>query len=67
MLLYLQFNNEERLFHSEFIKQKLRRAGKLAVMKAVEMIGQQKNGTWVLGPDVYIVDWPFVHGEQNAS
>lgn len=36
-------------------------------MKAVEMIGQQKNGTWVLGPEVYIVDWPFVHGAQNAS
>ena len=31
---------------AEFIQQKLRRA--------VEMIGQQKNGKWVLGPEVYI-------------
>lgn len=39
---------------AEFIQQKVRRAGRLPVNKAVEAGGQQEDGTWVLGPKVYI-------------
>lgn len=39
---------------AEFIQQKRRKAGKLPILKAVEKVGKQNDGTWVLGPDVYI-------------
>ena len=39
---------------SEFIQQKLRKAGKLPVKKAVNAVGQQDDGTWVLGPNLYM-------------
>lgn len=39
---------------SEFMQQKLKKAGKLPVKKAVNTVGQQDDGTWVLGPKLYI-------------
>ena len=39
---------------AEFVQQKLRSAGKISKTRSVENVGQQKDGNWVLGPDVYI-------------
>jgi hypothetical protein len=39
---------------AEFIQQKLRNTGKLPIKKAVKSVGQQEDGIWVLGPDLYI-------------
>ena len=38
---------------AEFIQQKLRSEGKLRTKKAVGAVGEQDDGTWVFGPDVY--------------
>ena len=39
---------------SGFMQQKPRKAGKLPVKKAVNTVGQQEDGTWVLKPKLYI-------------
>ena len=39
---------------AEYVQQKIRNSGKLPKIKAVKQVGIQKNGTWVLGPKVYI-------------
>ena len=39
---------------AEYIQQKRRRAGKLPKGKAVAQVGPQEDGSWVLGPDIYI-------------
>ena len=39
---------------SEFIQQKRRKAGKLPKGKAVVKVGPQDDGSWVLGPNIYI-------------
>ena len=39
---------------AEFIQQKMRNAGRLPTKKAVQKVGPQEDGTWVLGPDIYI-------------
>ena len=36
------------------MQQKPRKAGKLPVKKAVNTVGQQEDGTWVLKPKLYI-------------
>ena len=38
---------------SEFIQQKRRKAGKLPVKTAVNKVGPQSDGSWVLGPHLY--------------
>ena len=39
---------------AEFIHQKMRNVGRLPTKKAVQKVGPQEDGTWVLGPDIYI-------------
>lgn len=41
---------------AEFVQQKRRKVGKLAKGMSVEMVGSQVDGSWVLGPDIYIND-----------
>ncbi len=38
---------------AEYIQQKRRKVGKLAMTKAVKQVGLQDDGTWVLGPNLY--------------
>ena len=63
---------------ADFIQQKLRSEGKLRTKKAV---GEQEDGTWVFGPDVYYsskselvdpehtiyVDRTFIRGTWNST
>ena len=41
---------------SEYIQQKRRKAGRIPVKRAVERVGPQRDGTWVLSPSAYISD-----------
>ena len=41
---------------SEYIQQKRRKAGRIPVKRAVERVGPQRDGTWVLSPSAYIND-----------
>lgn len=52
---------------SEYIQQRIRKQGKLPLKTAVEKVGLQKDGTWVLGPGIYISSQGFLldHAEST--
>ena len=66
---------------AEFIQQKLRSEGKLRTKKPLSVVGEQEDGTWVFGPDVYYsskselvdpehtiyVDRTFIRGTWNSA
>ncbi len=45
------FFNDYQL--AEFIQHRRRKSGKLPVKHAVEHVGPQADGTWVLGPNLF--------------
>lgn len=51
---------------SEYTQQKRRKAGKLPSGKAVKQVGIQEDGSWVLGPNLYI-DQNGEMLDQNTS
>lgn len=52
---------------SEYVQHRLRRQGKLPVKYAVEKVGPQSNGWWVLGSDVCISSSGKLHDPLESN